>query len=249
LQAAYDAQCADVVKENFDLWQRSMSDGFVLTTASGKKESRDELVTNARSASANGIKFSSCSAALGEITQDGTTITVATTGGAEGTMPAKGGVSEIVTSGTSIDTWSFVDGQLVETSSTDTDGQITVDGKVVEHDHLPPPTAGATALAAVDPKIENAAKDWLHRFQTGNIDYSQMSDRVSAKLTPALAQQIQETLKPLGDPISFTYLGSQVVEGINVYGFLVTFKDRQLNEFFALDANGKIAGITFKPPQ
>src|SRR6202035_132732 len=48
---------------------------------------------------------------------------------------------------------------------------------------------------------------------------------------------------------AFSFTSRSTTQGVTVYTFLVTFKDRKMNEVFALDNAGKIAGISFNPEQ
>ncbi len=107
----------------------------------------------------------------------------------------------------------------------------------------PAPAAPAAASATVDPKIEAMAKDWLHRAQTNTLDRSQMTDQMSAQLTPDVTQKVASQLATLGDYESFTYVETTPSDGLTVYHFVVAFKPITLNEFLALTPDGKIAGF------
>lgn len=107
----------------------------------------------------------------------------------------------------------------------------------------------APATAQVDPKVMAMAKDWLQRIQTGNVDRSQLNDQVNSLLTPSVVQQVAAQLGPLGNPKTFSYVTSTMVNGVTIYVFLLTFKDGSMNEFLGIDGAGKIAGLRFKPVQ
>ncbi len=113
------------------------------------------------------------------------------------------------------------------------------------------PTQSSVPSSApqVDPKVTAIAKDWLHRIQTANVDRSQLTDKMSAALTPALLQQVAAQLAPLGDPTAISFVGSETVQGITVYHFVLTFKAATVNEFLGIDSAGKIAGLRFTPAQ
>lgn len=108
-------------------------------------------------------------------------------------------------------------------------------------------TAATAATPQIDPKIEAAAKEWFHRSQSGNVDRSRLSDSIRGQLTAPLVRKIGAYLKPLGEPSAFTFLGSQHAEGATIYVFALTFSPGKLIETYALDTNGKVAGIAFKP--
>jgi hypothetical protein len=111
-------------------------------------------------------------------------------------------------------------------------------------------TAAPAPAATVAPEITARAKEWRHRFQTGDVDRSQLDTTMNSALTPEMIQQVSEQLAPLGDPITFTIAGQQATAGgVMVYVYHVTFKTAGINEAFVLDKDGKIAGIRFAPAQ
>jgi hypothetical protein len=120
-------------------------------------------------------------------------------------------------------------------------------------DPSPTPTAATVApapAATVAPEITARAKEWLHRFQTGDVDRSQLETKMSTALTPDIIKSVSEQLAPLGDPVTFVIAGqSTTPSGVTVYVYHVTFKSTEVNEAFALDSDGKIAGIRFAPSQ
>ena len=119
-------------------------------------------------------------------------------------------------------------------------------------DTSPSPSASASAASVQSTGADTAAraKDWLHRFQTGDIDRSQLNEKMNAVLTPDVIKQISEKYAPLGDPESFTPLGQQSVPvDMTAYVYRVVFKTATLNEVFVLDRDGKVAGIQFPPAQ
>jgi hypothetical protein len=106
-----------------------------------------------------------------------------------------------------------------------------------------------TSAPDPNPGITARAKDWLHRVQTGDIDRSQLDATMDTAFTPDLVKQTSQQLAPLGDPLSFTFLKQSVSGDITSYVYQVTFKSGAVNEIFALDKDGKIAGIRFTPAQ
>jgi hypothetical protein len=83
-----------------------------------------------------------------------------------------------------------------------------------------PSSAPSSAAAQVDPKVTAMAKDWLHRIQTANVDRSAVS-----------------------------FVGSQSVQAITIYHFVLAFKAGNVNELLGVDGAGKIAGLRFTPAQ
>lgn len=106
-----------------------------------------------------------------------------------------------------------------------------------------------TSAPDPNPAITARAKDWLHRVQTGDIDRSQLDAAMNTAFTPDLVKQTSDQLGPLGDPLTFTFLKQAVSGDVTSYVYQVTFKSGALNEIFALDKDGKIAGIRFSPAQ
>jgi hypothetical protein len=116
------------------------------------------------------------------------------------------------------------------------------------------PSSAASASPApgptVDPAITAKAKEWLHRFQTGDIDRSQLQPAMSTALTADVVSQLKDELAPLGDAQSFKITSQQSLgEGITAYVYRVTFKSSSVNEIIAFDAQGKISGFRLTPVQ
>jgi hypothetical protein len=107
----------------------------------------------------------------------------------------------------------------------------------------------ASSVPDPHPEITARAKDWLHRLQTANIDRTQLDQTMNVLITNDRAQEVAGQLGPLGDPLSFTYLRTISSGNMTVYVYEATFKSRALDEEFALDPDGKIAGIHFVPHQ
>lgn len=112
---------------------------------------------------------------------------------------------------------------------------------------LPPSPVASPANADAGTEVAARAKEWLHRLQTGDIDRSQLDAAMNSAMTPAVIKQIAADYGPLGDPQSFTFIGSQPVgdKGVVAYVYRVALKSATLNEIFAVDKDGKIGGIRF----
>lgn len=105
----------------------------------------------------------------------------------------------------------------------------------------PTPYAGVTP----SPAVVARAKEWFHRFVTGNIDRSQLSARLNAEFTDAKVRSESEKLKKLGEPKSFTFLRSYSLETTLAYHFLLQFDSERVVEVLAFGIDGKIEGIGF----
>jgi D-alanyl-D-alanine carboxypeptidase len=109
--------------------------------------------------------------------------------------------------------------------------------------------ASATTIAPspVDPKIEALAKEWLLRAQTGEIDRSQLSSFVNAKLRPPLVRKAMRALAPLGTLESVVYVGSNSAAQDRSFQFVAVFPKTSLTWVVQLDPHGKIDGFFFRP--
>jgi hypothetical protein len=74
------------------------------------------------------------------------------------------------------------------------------------------------------PGVLAAAKSWFRGFQTGNIDRSQLDDRMNSELTDVLLRQEGARLRPFGSPISFEYLGSEPEGDATGFSFFPHFQ-------------------------
>jgi hypothetical protein len=99
---------------------------------------------------------------------------------------------------------------------------------------------------SIDPKIVAKAKEWFHRFQTGQIDRSQLNAQVNEQLTSAMIQQEAATLSRFGNPSSFQFLRTYEISGAVAYDFLLQFSAGRIVEMIAFGSDGKIAGIDFQ---
>lgn len=104
------------------------------------------------------------------------------------------------------------------------------------------PAARAT-FPPENPAVTARAREWLHRLQTGQIDRTQLTPKLSAFLSDTVVQNAVTHLKPLGEPASFRYLGSRSNGTYTLYAYRATFKTAVYTEIFTLDNAGKIAGL------
>lgn len=98
----------------------------------------------------------------------------------------------------------------------------------------PPPTG----------EITSSAKDWLHRLQTGNVDRSQFDAQMNASFTDDQLKQVVSQFSALGEPATFAFVDSRILQGITAYRYTVTFKSGAPTStwLYAVDSDGKIAG-------
>jgi hypothetical protein len=112
--------------------------------------------------------------------------------------------------------------------------------------NMPPLQSVSTSVGRVSPNVLALAKEWFHRFQTGNIDRAQLDAASNLGLTAEDIRHQEAVLSALGKPVAFKFMGSGIIQGDKAYRFLITFAgpDR-IVESIALDSWGKIAGIDF----
>lgn len=91
-----------------------------------------------------------------------------------------------------------------------------------------------------------AAKEWFHRFQTGDVDRSQLNAEVNQQVTAEGVRKEEATLKAFGEPLRFRFLSSGPIKGAMGYYFLIGFRAGKIVEALAYDVDGKIAGIDFQ---
>jgi hypothetical protein len=110
--------------------------------------------------------------------------------------------------------------------------------------------AAASAPAAMipeDPTVTKRAMEWFGRFQSSDIDRSQLANEIAAKLTPPVLAAMKRQLAPLGAPTGIGYGGARLVKGNMVYRYVVVFQVGAIQEYMSLDKTGKISGVLFLP--
>jgi hypothetical protein len=90
------------------------------------------------------------------------------------------------------------------------------------------------------------AKEWFHRFQTGDIDRSQLDAQTDRALTTVMVRQEAARLRSLGNPIRFAFLGSRRVQEATEYDFAISFRAAKVLEAIAFGASGKVVGVDFE---
>jgi hypothetical protein len=109
------------------------------------------------------------------------------------------------------------------------------------------PSPVPSAAIASDAVVMARAKDWLHQVQIGRIDRSQLNAKMNASLTDAMLASVSSKIAPLGNPTDFTLLQKETVDQLAVYIYKAQFPSLAIYETFALDSDGKIAGLLLSP--
>jgi hypothetical protein len=87
-------------------------------------------------------------------------------------------------------------------------------------------------------------------LQSGNVDRSALNAQMNTALTDDKVTAVKTAIGSLGAPTSFVQLRTGTESGYPYAVYQVTFANgTKLNFVFALDAQGKIAGMQLTPPQ
>jgi hypothetical protein len=108
-------------------------------------------------------------------------------------------------------------------------------------------TPATPPSAADDAAVTARAKNWFNQIQIGTIDRSQLDAKMNAALTDATVAQVSAQIAPLGNPSVFTLSKKMTKGSVTAYVFVVEFPKVMLYETFALDPDGKIAGLLITP--
>lgn len=117
----------------------------------------------------------------------------------------------------------------------------------------PPPPAPInlpSAAPTADPAMLTRAKNWFAALAAGSIDRSQLAATTNGSLTDAMIANAQKTLGVLGTPVSFVQQRAGTQGSVSYAVYLLTFKSgTKLDFFFAVDGQGKVAGLQIGQPQ
>lgn len=136
LKQIYDAQCAALVSGDLNDWADTMAPSYVLMTADAKRLTREELLANVRK-SLSGLRWTQCTASIRKIWRSGTTGDVLVTNSGRAISIGSNPSKEIETGADSIDSWTIVNGKLLQTASVDLNSTLSVAGRVISLSRLP----------------------------------------------------------------------------------------------------------------
>lgn len=117
----------------------------------------------------------------------------------------------------------------------------------------PPPTPSAAPSATAKPTpppgsdaaVKARAREWIGRFQTGDIDRSQLTPAFSQALDSTAVGEIKSVL-PKGPPLSIQLASTSSDSEQNYYIYIVTWKEGSLSFSFGLTPGGKIGTAFFR---
>jgi len=98
-----------------------------------------------------------------------------------------------------------------------------------------------------DPAMTALATSLLAQAQTGKLDRSLFTTKMNDGLTQAKVDSVTQQLAPLGKPSSIAFTKHSTIDGYSAYEYRIVWPDISMNEQFAFDEAGKIAGWYFKP--
>ena len=107
-------------------------------------------------------------------------------------------------------------------------------------------TALTTAAPGEDAKVTTRMREWLHRFETDDIDRSQLTDAMSKALTPELLVQVETQFAGLGVPESLTFRGASASGPFTAYTYVASFSGSAFEIVMSVDATGKIGGYVVR---
>lgn len=113
-----------------------------------------------------------------------------------------------------------------------------------------PYAPNSTATPAPNPALLARAKTVFAQLQAGKIDRSQLATNANANFTNATVANAQKMVGSLGKPVSFAQQQATTQGNVSAAIYVVTFKNGQKVDFlFALDSQGKIAGLSLSSPR
>jgi hypothetical protein len=103
---------------------------------------------------------------------------------------------------------------------------------------------------APNPAMMAKAKIVFAQLQTGKVDRSQLAENANANFTNATIENAQNMIGNLGKPVSFVQQQAMTRGSVHAAIYLVTFKNGNKVDFlFAMDSDGKIAGLSLGTPR
>ncbi len=109
------------------------------------------------------------------------------------------------------------------------------------------PTPELPTILTEDPGITKRAVEWFERMQNGDIDRSQLDASFNQKVTPQIVAAAKTQLGALGQPLGVAFGGGLPKGAATVYRYVLTFKLGEVSEYIALNKDGKVSGLIFRP--
>ncbi len=113
-----------------------------------------------------------------------------------------------------------------------------------------PYAPAATNTSAPNPAMLARAKRVFAQLQAGEIDRSALATGANANFSETTIASAQKMVGSLGKPVSFVQQQATTQGGVSAAIYTVTFKNgRKVDFLFALDSQGKIAGLSLGTPR
>ncbi len=107
--------------------------------------------------------------------------------------------------------------------------------------------AALASAAGEDPVVTARVRDWLNRFETGNIDRSQLDAAMNKLLTPQFVTEVRQQLSILGAPQRLVFLGKTDSGASTIYNYRAVFSAVSFTIHMAVDGSGRISGFRLAP--
>lgn len=101
--------------------------------------------------------------------------------------------------------------------------------------------------STADKAVVARAREWIGRLEHGDIDRTQLTDALSAAITPDVARSAGTQLQSFGAMKEIAVTGVDEDGSGRNYGFDVTFAKRTLHLVMGIDATGKISALSIGP--
>lgn len=139
-QAEYDAQCTDLVSENWTALESTFSPNFVADN-NGSTVSRADIISGLKMAATHGFKVTTCTSTVDSVTENSGVYIVLV----RQTLDAMQGSKKYEIVSGRREMWTQANGQLAETSSLPLWRTVSVDGQIIQQTGtVPSPGPSAT---------------------------------------------------------------------------------------------------------
>jgi hypothetical protein len=98
-----------------------------------------------------------------------------------------------------------------------------------------------------DARVTATARAQFEAVTSGVLDRTVYTAALNEGLTPELIEQVRASLAALGPAIAFTFVSRANDGRYETYVYKVQCTQGSVRESFSLDAEGKIAGLYFRP--
>lgn len=130
IQQAYNAECVGLMHNDYSADKQFMSPHFFSISANGKVRTLDDEI-RANQRLATFITWTQCSSTPRDLWRDGNNTKVVTSNVWHALVSTSKGKLPLMSQGTSVDVWTYINGAPMQLSATDLDGVVVFNGKVM----------------------------------------------------------------------------------------------------------------------